>query len=199
MKFQTLFRLFSIALALAALAAGPAEAHVIGAGPGGFAQGFAHPFMGLDHVLAMVAVGLWAAHLGGRARWLVPISFVLAMALAGGWAMAGASMPYIETGIALSVVALGGLILARARLPLALGMALVGSFALFHGLAHGLEAPAMAGLGYGVGFVAATAILHALGVGVGLSATAKEGGLTRWMTRLSGGAAVAAGFVLIAL
>jgi urease accessory protein len=198
-KFQILFRPFSIALAATAFAAGPAEAHVVNAGPGGFAQGLVHPFLGIDHVLAMIAVGLWAAHLGGRARWLVPASFVSVMALAGGLGIAGLALPYVETGIALSVVALGGLIFARARLPLALGMALVGGFALFHGLAHGLEAPVAAGFGYGVGFVAATAVLHALGVGTGVLTSAKEGGLARWFTRLSGGVAIAAGLVLTVL
>lgn len=198
MKTETLFRLFPTLLALAVLTAGPAEAHVVNTG-GGFAHGFQHPFLGVDHVLAMVAVGLWAAHLGGRARWLVPASFVAAMAAAGGWAMAGLALPYLETGIALTVVALGGLILARARLPLALGMALAGSFAIFHGLAHGIEAPASAGLGYGLGFVAATALLHAVGLGLGVATTAKEGGLPRWLARVGGGVAVTAGLALMVL
>jgi urease accessory protein len=179
---QTIFRVFSAALALIAFAAAPAEAHTIDTGAA-LAHGFAHPFTGLDHVLAMVAVGLWASHLGGRARWLVPASFVSVMAVAGGMAMAGVSLPFIETAIALTVVALGALIFARMRMPTGLGMAVVGSFALFHGFAHGLEAPAAAGIAYGAGFMAATAILHGIGIGFGVS--------------LGGGAAIAAGVLLV--
>jgi len=194
-KPRTIFSIFA-AFALVALAA-PAEAHVIAAGPGGLAQGFAHPFGGLDHVLAMVAVGLWAAHLGGRARWLVPASFVATMGLAGAAAMAGLALPYVETGIALTVVALGALLLARARMATALGMAVVGSFAVFHGLAHGIEAPLGAGLAYGAGFVVATALLHGLGLGVGFLSVRGEHGLSRLVTRLGGGMAVAAGVALM--
>lgn len=196
MTQQTIFRVFAAALALIAFAAAPAEAHTIDTG-GALAYGFAHPFTGLDHVLAMVAVGLWAAHLGGRARWLVPASFVGVMAVAGAAAMAGASLPFIETAIAMTVVALGALLFARVRMPVVLGMAVVGSFALFHGLAHGVEAPAAAGIAYGLGFVAATAILHGLGLGFGVMMMRKEGGLPRLAARLGGGGAVAAGVLLM--
>jgi len=197
-KPQTILSAIAAALAAAMIAAEPAEAHIIGTGgPGGLAQGFVHPFTGLDHVLAMVAVGLWAAHLGGHARWLVPASFVGVMAVAGGMGMAGASPPYLETGIALTVVALGALIVARVRVPVALGMALVGSFALFHGLAHGLEAPDAAGIAYGFGFVTATAILHGVGLGFGLATMRREGALPTIVTRLGGGGAIAAGMVLM--
>ena len=198
MKPQSLFRLMLAALATAALSAGPAEAHVIDSG-GNFMSGLAHPFGGIDHVLAMIAVGLWAAHLGGRARWLVPASFVTMMALSGAAAMAGLAMPYIETGIALSVVALGALIFSRARLPVVVGMAVVGGFAVFHGLAHGLEVPTLAGLGYGLGFVLATAALHGLGLGAGLMMMRREGGLAIPLARIGGGATAAAGLVLMAL
>ncbi|MBI3113543.1 MAG: HupE/UreJ family protein [Rhodospirillales bacterium] len=191
-----MFRVFSAALALIAFAAAPAEAHTIDTG-GALAHGFAHPITGLDHVLAMVAVGLWAAHLGGRARWLVPASFVVVMAVAGGLGVAGFAPPSVETAIALTVVALGALIFARVRMPAVLGMAVVGSFALFHGLAHGLEAPDLAGLGYGAGFVAATAILHGLGLGFGVMMMRNEGGLPRLASRLGGGTAMAAGVVLM--
>jgi len=182
---------------VAAFAAAPAEAHVIGTGPGGFAQGFAHPFGGLDHVLAMVAVGLWAAHLGGRARWLLPASFVAAMAVAGAAAMAGVTLPLIETAVALSVVALGALIFARVRLPLAVGMALVGLFAVFHGHVHGTEAPLAAGLAYGIGLMAATATLHGIGLGVGVGVMRGRGEMPRLASRLGGAAAIAAGAVLM--
>src|SRR5262245_34569228 len=134
------------------------------------ATGFLHPLGGLDHVLAMVAVGLLAAQLGGRALWLVPASFVAAMAAAGLAGMAGVGLPLTEIGIAASVAVLGGAIALRLALPLAAAIALVGFFAMFHGYAHGLEMPGTAsGLLYGLGFVAATALLHGLGIGIGLA------------------------------
>ncbi len=197
MKPQTILSAVAAALAAATFAAAPADAHVLSNGPGGVLQGLAHPFSGLDHVLVMVAVGLWAAHLGGHARWLVPASFVAVMAIAGGLGMAGTSLPYLETGIAMTVVALGALIFARVRMATAVGMAAVGSFALLHGLAHGLEAPDMAGLAYGAGFVTATAILHGIGLGFGLATMRREGALPNIVTRLGGGVAIAAGIVLM--
>jgi urease accessory protein len=118
----------------------------------------------------MVAVGLWAAQQGKRAVWAVPLAFVATMALGGALGMAGLALPYVEQGIAASVLVLGVLIAAAARLPLAAGMLLVAVFALFHGHAHGAEMPSTAsGLAYGAGFVAATALLHACGVGLGLT------------------------------
>jgi urease accessory protein len=150
-------------LALAALTllitAAAAEAHTGVGSTMGFTHGFGHPFSGLDHILAMVAVGLFAANLGGRALWLVPLSFVAMMAVGGALGVAGVDMPFVEIGIAASVIVLG----------LAGAMALVGFFALFHGHAHGAEMPTDAsGLAYGVGFVLATAILHLIGIGLGL-------------------------------
>jgi len=134
----------------------------------GFSAGVAHPLHGLDHILAMVAVGLWAAQLGGRAKWLVPASFVSVMALGGALGMAGVPIPFAEQGIFASVLILGVLIAASVRLPLAASMSLVGLFALCHGHAHGLEMPASAaGFAYGAGFVLATALLHAAGIGAG--------------------------------
>lgn len=193
-----------VAIAAAAavvVAAHPAAAHVVSGGPGSLMQGFAHPFSGLDHVLAMVAVGAWAAHLGGNARWRVPASFVAAMTLAGAAAMAGLALPYVETMIALTVVASGALIFLRARLPIALGMALVAGFAAFHGLAHGIEAPVgpgfAQGLAYGLGFVAATACLHGIGLAAGTMAAGGRG-LAALPARLGGGLAVVAGVALMA-
>ena len=117
----------------------------------------------------MVAVGLWAAQLGGRARWLVPASFVGVMTLGGALGMAGAGLPLAERGIAASVLILGVLIAATVRLPLAASAALVGIFALCHGHAHGIEMPGTAaGLSYALGFAGCTALLHALGLGLGL-------------------------------
>jgi len=136
----------------------------------GFTHGFVHPISGIDHVLAMIAVGLFAAQLGGRALWLVPASFVGMMAGAGVLGAAGVQLPFAEVGIAISVVALGLIVAFHARPPVAMAMALVAFFALFHGHAHGAEIPENAsGLTYGVGFIAATTLLHAVGIGIGLA------------------------------
>jgi urease accessory protein len=135
----------------------------------GFAHGFAHPMGGIDHVLAMVAVGLFAAHLGGRALWAVPLSFVTMMAAAGAAGMGGLALPFVEIGIGLSVVVLGAAVASRLHLPTVAAMALVGLFAIFHGHAHGAEMPETAsGFEYALGFVFATAGLHGCGIGLGL-------------------------------
>jgi len=135
----------------------------------GFVQGFVHPVTGLDHVLAMIAVGLFAANLGGRALWAVPLSFVSVMALGGALGAAGIAIPFVEAGIALSVVVLGLAVALRWKAPVAVAMALVGLFALFHGHAHGSEMPVdAAGFDYGIGFILATALLHGAGLAVGL-------------------------------
>ncbi|MCP9628840.1 HupE/UreJ family protein [Rhodopseudomonas palustris] len=176
-----------------AVVPGLAEAHtglhLVGAD--GAAAGFAHPFLGADHLLAMVAVGLWAASLGGRARWLVPASFVALMALGaalGGFAVA---LPAVEPMIALSVIALGVLIALSVQVPVAAAAALVASFGLFHGAAHGAEMPAMVSpLAYGAGFVVATALLH--GVGLGLGALLPRAPVLKF----AGGAIAAAGVAL---
>ena len=163
------------------------------------ATGFVHPFSGLDHVLAMVAVGLFAAQLGGRALWLVPASFVAMMAAAGLAGMSGIALPLTETGIALSIVVLGAAVALRLALPLAAAMALVGFFAIFHGYAHGLETPATAsGLLYGLGFVAATAALHGIGIGIGLALGRIEGAFGGNLVRVAGSAAAVIGVVMLA-
>lgn len=137
----------------------------------GFAHGFMHPIGGLDHVLAMVAVGIFAANLGGRALWAVPATFVALMAVGGVLGMSGVEVPFVEIGIAASVIVLGAVVALRAtNWPLGAAMAMVGAFAVFHGFAHGAEMPADAsGLAYAAGFMAATAALHAVGVGAGLA------------------------------
>jgi urease accessory protein len=136
----------------------------------GFVHGFVHPVTGLDHVLAMVAVGLFAAQLGGRALWTVPLSFVSIMAVGGTLGIAGIAVPFVETGIAISVIVLGLAISLAWKAPVAGAVALVGLFAVFHGYAHGAEMPIDAsGLEYGLGFVLATAILHVLGIGLAFS------------------------------
>lgn len=144
-------------------------AHAGHAGGHCIANGFIHPVSGLDHLLAMIAVGVWAAMLGGRAVWLVPASFVALMALGGAIGMAGVGMPIMERGIGGSVFLLGILITVAARLPLSLAAGIVGVFALFHGVAHGAGMPfSNSGIAYGFGFLAATAALHLAGIGVGI-------------------------------
>ena len=135
----------------------------------GFVQGFVHPVSGLDHVLAMVAVGLFAANLGGRALWAVPLSFVSVMALGGALGAAGIAVPFVEAGVAISVIVLGLAVAVQWKWPVAAAMGLVGIFAIFHGHAHGAEMPVDAsGLEYGLGFMLATAVLHGIGNGFGL-------------------------------
>ena len=158
----------AIVLTVLCLFAGTAYAHP-GHAPTGFAGGLAHPFQGVDHLFAMVAIGLWAAQQGGRALWAVPSAFVGAMGLGGALAWSGGVLPHVETGIALSVLALGLLIATRYRASVATGMAIAGVFALFHGYAHGLEMPRAASpVPYALGFVLATACLHGIGIAGGL-------------------------------
>ncbi|MFO0991087.1 MAG: HupE/UreJ family protein [Hyphomicrobiales bacterium] len=162
-------RRFGLATLILLITAAAAEAHTGIGSTMGFAHGFGHPFSGLDHILAMVAVGLFAANLGGRTLWLVPLSFVSMMAVGGALGITGVDLPFVEIGIAASVIVLGLAVAMQWNLPVAGAMALVGFFALFHGHAHGAEMPADAsGLAYGVGFVLATAILHVIGIGLGL-------------------------------
>jgi urease accessory protein len=165
----------------------------------GFIHGFLHPLGGLDHILAMVAVGLFAARLGGRALWLVPASFVATMAAAGVAGMAGLALPYVEAGIALSLVVLGAAIAFEITMPVAAAMGLVALFAVFHGHAHGAEMPeTMSGLAYGAGFLAATAALHAVGIGLGLLIGRTGEMFGRRMLQVGGGAAALAGAALLA-
>ena len=151
------------------LASSAAYAHTGVGTTSGFAHGFAHPIGGIDHVLAMVAVGLFAAHLGGRALWAVPLSFVTMMVAGGAAGTGGIELPFVEIAIGLSVVVFGGAVAFRLHLPTVAAMALVGLFAIFHGHAHGSEmAETASGFGYALGFVLATAGLHGCGIGFGL-------------------------------
>jgi urease accessory protein len=160
----------SIAGAVLAMTAVPALAHPGASHAAGFVHGIAHPLSGVDHILAMVAVGLVAARIGGKALWLVPGAFLAMMALGGILGVAGLAVPFVEAAIAASVVVLGFMAVVSVRLPIAAVMSLAGAFALFHGVAHGIEMPADAsGLAYGLGFVAATAMLHATGIGAGFT------------------------------
>lgn len=145
-----------------------AYAHVGVGEIGGFMYGYTHPFSGLDHVCAMLAVGLWAAQMGGRSVWVVPLVFVSVMALGGALPMTGIGLPFVEQGIALSALLPGVLIAASIRLPLWLNSSAVGLFALWHGHAHGAELPAEAsGVVYIFGFMLATTLLHVAGIGFG--------------------------------
>lgn len=136
---------------------------------GGFWYGVAHPFGGLDHFLAMIAVGIWAAQTAGRAVWLVPLAFVGTMSIGWMLGIAGVSVAFVEGSILASVIMLGALILLAVRLPIWASTGLVGFFAIFHGYAHGVEIPvAASSLEYALGFISATAILHLLGIGIGL-------------------------------
>lgn len=175
------------AFVLVALAPAIAFAHPAGGAAHGFGSGFAHPFLGLDHLLAMIAVGIWAGQRAGRALWVLPASFVAAMGLGGALAFSGVGLPGVEAGILASVLVLGALIAVAARLPLPAAAAVVAGFALFHGHAHGTEMPqTLSGFSYGAGFSAATALLHAAGV-AGVALLHRLGGVQRpaWV-RLAG-------------
>lgn len=142
------------------VSATPAFAH---AGHGN-ASGFLHPFLGWDHLIAMLAVGAWGAALGARAMWAVPAAFVSAMIVGGLFGMSGIEVPFVETMILASILALAGFAVARVKMPIWSGMAIVGSFALAHGFAHGAEIPEGANsLVFVAGFATATSLIHALG------------------------------------
>ncbi len=180
-----------LSLCLIGIAA-PAWAHPGGFAGTGFAAGFMHPLSGLDHVLAMIAVGLWAAQLGGRALWLVPTAFVGMMLVGGALGAAGVALPAVEIGVLGSVLLLGLMIAFAVRTSVGLGMAVVGAFALCHGHAHGSEMAAGAGALTVLGFAVATAALHGLGISVGMAFRA--GRAVRW-----GGAGIAAAGLLLIL
>lgn len=168
---STHYKIFqgAASLLLLLLVSAPALAHSDAASlQGGFMSGFMHPISGLDHVVAMVAVGLWGAYLGMPAIWLLPVVFPLVMALGGALGVAGVPIPYIETGIALSGVILGLAVLFALRPPIWIAAILVGIFAIFHGYAHGAELPNAANpLIYSIGFVVGTGLLHLAGIAIG--------------------------------
>jgi len=183
------------ALALALLGAcGPALGHTGSEHAGSLAAGFAHPWTGLDHLLALLAVGLWAGLIGGRALWAWPAAFVSAMLAGGVLGIAGAQLPLVEPGMLASLVVLGLLVLTAARLPIALGAALVALFAVLHGHAHGAELPGGAtATAYAVGFALATALLHAIGIGI---ACASRNAIGTLIVRVGGAAVAAVGVAL---
>lgn len=184
----------AIALLLT-MAAAPALAHTGHGSVAGFAHGLMHPLTGLDHILAMVAVGLWAGLVGGRARIAYPAAFIGMMVAAGLWGMSGGVLPGVEIGIALSVVILGFAIALKASPPLAAGALACAIFAIFHGFAHGAELPENAGgLSYAIGFVIATAALH----GAGLVLAEAVASRAPVLARVAGGGLVLAGIAILA-
>ena len=183
-----------VAASLAALAP-PAIAHVQSGQAAGFVTGFLHPISGLDHVLAMVAVGLWGAQLGAPAIWLLPITFPIVMALGGFLGLLGVPLPGVEVGIAASAILLGAAVMTERRPPLYTAAVLVGFFAIFRGHAHGTELPSgQSALLYSLGFVMATGCLHAIGIAIGA--------VHRWPTgrivlRIAGGSVGLAGLFFL--
>jgi len=147
----------------------PVYAHVQTGAASGFLTGVGHPVSGLDHVVAMIAVGLWGAQLGAPALWLLPVAFPMMMALGGVVGLIGVPLPGIEVGIAASAVLLGLVVMFALRPPLAVAVALVAVFAIFHGHAHGTELPpGQSALLYSMGFVVATGCLHGVGIAIGV-------------------------------
>ncbi|MBB3137127.1 urease accessory protein [Rhizobium pisi] len=187
-------------LALAAIALpAAASAHPAIGEAAGFSHGFAHPISGLDHILAMVMVGVFAFQLGGRATWLVPATFVLVMALGGALGVAGINVPFVEIGIALSVVVLGAVVAFNVKAPLAAALGVVGLFAIFHGHAHGAEMPENAtGAAYAAGFMIATALLHVAGLALGYVVGRAGERQGAFVTRAAGGIAALSGIVILA-
>ena len=172
-----------------------ASAHLLGDEAGGFVSGFKHPISGLDHIVAMVSVGLWGAQLGAPAIWLLPVAFPMVMAFGGMLGLMGVPLPGTEIGIALSAIGLGAVVATEARPPLLAAALLVGFFAIFHGHAHGTEIPPDEnGLLYSIGFVVATGLLHLTGVAIGLIHRWKLGQLT---LRLGGAGVTIAGAVFL--
>jgi urease accessory protein len=161
---------FAAAILLLIAACAPVFAHT-GSMRGGFVGGFAHPLFGPDHVVAMVAVGLWGAFLGAPAIWLLPIVFPLVMAGGGVIGILGIPLPGVEIGIAISAIVLGLMVMLAAKPPLLIAAVLVGAFAIFHGYAHGKELPDGANaVAFSAGFVIATGLLHLTGIAFGLLA-----------------------------
>ena len=164
----TFWRLFAI-VAVISLVPETASAHVESGMLGGFRSGFTHPIIGIDHLLAMLAVGIWGAQMGGRNVWTLPVTFPLIMAAGGILGMSGFALSHVELGIALSVLVLGLAIALAWKAPEWAALLLIAVFAVFHGYAHGVELPnSVDPASYAIGFVVATGLIHVVGIGVGL-------------------------------
>lgn len=172
-----------------------AYGHVEQGQAAGMFTGLAHPWSGLDHILAMIAVGIWGAQLGVPALWVLPITFPMMMSLGAFMGLVGMPLPGIEIGIALSAIVLGIMVMAEIRLNLVITMVIVGVFALFHGHAHGTELPSgQNGLLYSIGFVTATGILHGIGILIGTLHRYRFGG---YFLRACGAVISLMGFVFL--
>jgi urease accessory protein len=179
------------------LAPGFAGAHTFGAEGAGFSEGFAHPFGGVDHLLAILAIGVWAAQIGRHARWTVPVASLAMIAVGGALGALGPGSSVLEPAIAGSLIVLGSLIATGKRFTPAVGAVIVGLAAILHGHAHGVEMPEAAILlAYAGGFILATAALHAIGVAIG---SLERVGSLRWAIRGSGVAVALVGMALIAI
>jgi urease accessory protein len=177
----------------------PALAHTGLGETSGFMSGLMHPLSGLDHMLAMVAVGVLAARLGGRALWLLPASFLLFMGIGGSLGLHGIDVPGIEVGIAASVVVFGMLIMMPSNFSTTAAIAVAGFFAVFHGHAHGAEMPIGSSIaGYAAGFTVATAFLHAVGLGAGTAIARLDDARAKWVQNLGGAAMALTGVAILA-
>ncbi len=191
----TLSRLLLLSFCLLPTAA---SAHIGWGDTHGIAHGFLHPLSGVDHVLAMITIGLLAYQLGGRAIKLVPATFVVVMAIGGSLGVAGLPLPFTEAAIALSVVVFGAIVAAGVRTPIAIAMGIAGLFAVFHGHAHGTEMPLdQPGTAYALGFIMGTASLHALGIGLGFLIGLFADSFAKTAMRITGGLVALAGFLLL--
>lgn len=184
----------SIAVIVSAFSS-PAMAHITNVSGGGFAEGFTHPFSGLDHILAMVAVGIWASQLGRPAYMILPLAFPVVMAVGAVLGVAGVPLPWVEIGIAASVLILGAMVALALKPSLAVSVSLIGLFALMHGHSHGTELPqAASAVAYAVGFLIATVALHAVGLAIGGTS---RWPLARFSLRTAGAAIAAIGLLLL--
>lgn len=191
-------KIVGASLALWCLSAVPAIAHVGQGQVAGIAHGFAHPLSGLDHIIAMVAVGLYAANLGGRNLWLIPSAFVATLILGGILGYSGFPLPLVERGIGLSVVVMSMAVAAGVNLPTVAAMALVSLFALFHGHAHGSEGVELTSfLPYAAGFIIVTTLLHLAGIGLGLGLDKFGATISRAIKRAVGVAGALAGVAIL--
>ncbi len=185
----------ALGAAMLVLAPATALAHREAGQAAGFLSGLAHPVSGLDHVVAMIAVGLWGAVLGPPAIWVLPVAFPVVMALGGLMGLLGFPLPGVEIGIAVSAIVLGAMVLAQLRPPLWVAAALVAFFAIFHGHAHGRELPeGTSALLYSLGFVIATGLLHLVGILLGEAHRWSAG---RQTVRAAGGGVALAGLFFL--